>query len=67
MYSTSNPLFTEGQPDKGEGLENLAEDGDPSMLYANVMSKSGVSICNLLLDPSELLVLCEENVLKKES
>ncbi|HEC11482.1 MAG TPA: hypothetical protein ENI86_18240 [Acidimicrobiales bacterium] len=31
-----NPLFTEGEPAGDTGLENLAEDGDPSVLAATV-------------------------------
>src|SRR3954470_12575132 len=27
-----NPLFTAGQPDRGHGLERLAEDGNPGVL-----------------------------------
>src|SRR5215213_3888789 len=27
-----NPLFTAGQPDRGQGLERLAEDGNPGVL-----------------------------------
>ena len=37
-----NPLFTVGQPDRGHGLERLAEDGNPGVLAdyiaANVKS-----------------------------
>ena len=29
-----NPLFTAGQPDRGQGLERLAEDGNPGVLAA---------------------------------
>lgn len=42
VYSASNPLFTEGMSDAGEGLEALAEDGDPSMLHTSAMAKTGV-------------------------
>src|SRR2546423_15415177 len=27
-----NPLFTPGKPDRGQGLERLAEDGNPGVL-----------------------------------
>lgn len=32
VHTAANPLFTAGQPDRGLGLEALAEDGDPSTL-----------------------------------
>jgi hypothetical protein len=39
---SSNPIFTGGKPDAGEGLEPLAETGDPSRLVAAVAGKPGV-------------------------
>lgn len=33
------PIFTENTPDYGWGLEQLAETGDPSTLYASLMDK----------------------------
>ena len=46
-----NPLFTSGTPDLGEGLEDIAEDGDPAGL-ANVLSgKAGVSSSDLFNTP----------------
>lgn len=39
----SNVLFESGMTDKGEGLEALAEDGDPSGLASAVQNKTGVS------------------------
>ena len=36
VFRNSNPLFTEGQPDYGKGLEHIAEDGDPTTLAANL-------------------------------
>ena len=41
----NKPLFTEGEPDYGMGLEQLAEMGDPSVLAASLMAagyESGV-------------------------
>lgn len=32
LHDTPEPLFSEGAPDRGQGLEALAEDGDPSAL-----------------------------------
>jgi hypothetical protein len=39
---STNPIFTGGKPDAGEGLELLAETGDPSKLAKALASKSGV-------------------------
>ncbi|MDE2812603.1 MAG: spondin domain-containing protein [Gemmatimonadota bacterium] len=36
------PLFVAGQPDRGAGLEALAEDGNPAELAANLPRNSGV-------------------------
>ncbi|MXY84439.1 MAG: hypothetical protein F4Y91_20885 [Gemmatimonadetes bacterium] len=36
------PFFTDGQPDRGDGLEALAEDGSPAELAANLPENSGV-------------------------
>ena len=38
----SRPLYTEGKADDGDGLEHIAEDGNPTMLGANVESLDGV-------------------------
>jgi hypothetical protein len=48
VTDAGNPLFTEGQKDRGQGLERLAEDGNPGVLadyvVANLKSvlRSGV-------------------------
>ncbi len=34
VHESANPLFTADMADRGEGLEDLAEDGDPSSLAA---------------------------------
>ena len=36
------PLFVNGQPDRGAGLEALAEDGNPAQLAASLTRNSGV-------------------------
>ena len=41
IHEMSDPLFTNGSADRGDGLENLAEDGDPSGL-ASSLSTSGM-------------------------
>ena len=38
----SNPIFTGGTQDQAEGLELLAETGDPSKLVTALAGKSGV-------------------------
>ncbi len=43
VHSDADPFFTEGAPDRGEGLEALAEDGDPTALAARLdRLRSGV-------------------------
>ncbi|HJR17776.1 MAG TPA: spondin domain-containing protein [Gemmatimonadales bacterium] len=39
---STNPIFTGGQRDSGEGLELLAETGDPSKLVQSLARKSGI-------------------------
>ena len=39
---STNPIFDRGQRDRGEGLELLAETGDPSKLAQRLAGKSGV-------------------------
>jgi len=38
-----NPIFTEGTPDYGKGLETLAETGNPGPLHASLMSAGYVT------------------------
>ena len=38
------PFFTDGQPDRGAGLEALAEDGNPAELATNLPRNSGVFV-----------------------
>lgn len=42
VYTGSNPIFTSGQPDFGEGLEAAAEDGDPTGLAASLAADANV-------------------------
>jgi hypothetical protein len=39
---SANPIFTGGKPDAGQGLELLAETGNPSKLAKSLFGKSGV-------------------------
>lgn len=41
--SDVTPLFMMGSPDFGEGLESLAEDGDPTTLATSLLGKSDVT------------------------
>jgi hypothetical protein len=43
VHTAADPLFSAGQADRGQGLEALAEDGDPSALAAAVAGQAGVS------------------------
>lgn len=38
----SSPLYTEGDADYGDGVERIAEDGNPAMLGASIESLAGV-------------------------
>ena len=42
VHHGPNPLFTPGEPDRGHGLEGLAEDGDIAMLAAAVPMGTGL-------------------------
>ena len=39
LHSDADPLFTIGEADRGEGLEALAEDGDPSELVDGLLER----------------------------
>jgi hypothetical protein len=43
VHSQAAPLFAEDQPNYGNGLESLAEDGDPSNLLSSTSTLNGVS------------------------
>jgi hypothetical protein len=43
VHGGDNPLFTEGSPDRGEGIENIAEDGNPTKLGAFAAGSAGVT------------------------
>ncbi len=50
--NTVNPIFDNNKVDKGEGLEALSEDGDPSGLVASLMGKASVSKSGVFNTPS---------------
>ncbi len=43
VHSGTAPLFTVGQPDRGEGLEAVAETGGADALVASVTAKTGIT------------------------
>ena len=48
------PIFKENKPDYGEGLEMLAEMGDPSVVYESLMAKGyNTGVYNTKVTPSE--------------
>lgn len=42
VHSDPNPLFKAGKPDRGDGLEALAEDGNPATLTTNLSHQAGI-------------------------
>lgn len=42
VYNNSNPLFTEGKKDRGQGLEAIAEDGNPMMLAKALQNQNNI-------------------------
>ncbi|MGA7934540.1 MAG: spondin domain-containing protein, partial [Kovacikia sp.] len=42
VSSSNDPLFTVGQKDRGQGIEAIAEDGNPSKLAKSLQSQKGV-------------------------
>ena len=43
VHQNANLLFTEGQPDRGKGLESLAEDGNPVGLAESIKADATVA------------------------
>jgi len=43
VHSGKDPLFTVGMPDRGKGLENIAEDGAPTNLATFSAANSGIT------------------------
>ncbi len=42
VHTGKDPVFTDGQKDRGHGLESLAEEGDPSKLATALEGKAGI-------------------------
>ncbi len=51
VHTAADPLFTAGQPDGGQGLEALAEDGDPSGLAAAIANRAGITASDVFNTP----------------
>lgn len=47
----STPIFADGATDSGEGLEELAEDGDPSILAASLTNGTKASLSGVFNTP----------------
>ena len=43
VHNGADPLFTVGMPDRGKGLEHIAEDGNPAVLGAFVTANAGIT------------------------
>jgi hypothetical protein len=52
VHQNANPIFTEGSSDRGEGLENLAEDGDPSGLVAVLDASNSIEMAGVFNTPA---------------
>ena len=52
VHESGMPLFIEGQADFGDGLEALAEDGDPSVLDTPLKSANGVKNSGVFNTPT---------------
>ena len=52
VHTESSVLFGAGAADRGEGLEALAEDGDPSGLSSAVAAKAGVMMSDVFNTPT---------------
>lgn len=42
VHDADGPLFTAGQPDRGDGLEAISEDGSPGMLSDSLRGDAGI-------------------------
>ncbi len=51
VHTSMETLFADGTPDRGEGLEALAEDGDPSGLVDSLGALSTVSVSGAFANP----------------
>lgn len=60
VHSGADPIFTAGEPDRGQGLEGIAEDGTPGDLASELGGRTGVTG---ILSPGAWAVHQEASVL----
>lgn len=53
----TNPIYQTGEADRGEGLKDLAQMGDPTMLAAALKKKPAVKAVYVLKEPSTTVLL----------
>ena len=51
LHTTDDPIFTNGQKDRGKGLEHLAEDGNPGDLASAIAEMKGVRAAGFVNTP----------------
>jgi len=51
VHKVANPIFTNGEKDRGEGLEVLAESGNPEKLYDALKENAAFSEVNIFNNP----------------
>jgi hypothetical protein len=51
VHTDMAPIFTSGKKDRGKGLENQAEDGDPSMLAKSLAGAKGIKSVTVFNTP----------------
>ena len=52
VHEQNDPLFTDGAADRGDGLEALAEDGNPGPLAGNLNTQLGIVMSNVFNTPA---------------
>jgi len=52
LHTSPNPIFTDGEKDRGKGLEALAEDGNPADLANALSDQSGISSSGIFNTPT---------------
>lgn len=52
-----NPFYKTGEMDRGEGLKDLAQKGDASVLAASLKNRAGVKSVYILKDPASTVLL----------
>lgn len=51
LHSAPGPIFTAGRPDRGEGLERIAEEGDVTALSSVLMDRYGSAVTGVFNTP----------------